>query len=365
MPFVPLPAKPTQGRPWLDVGDSWYDNVAQLIADVPALKTDVAATAVTLQGLQTSKAPLANPTFTGVVSGVTKSMVGLGNVDNTADSAKAFSAAQITTGVLPAGRLPSAVAAIRRRTPTNEQAPTATNWEPRPVGYGRVLNIGAAPPPADADPADLHVTLAAVTTAGTTFTGLADGAAWPQPWAVAKMPTGGAAVVASERGRLSTGTTTGNYSSADMVSVRHSTTAANVELLFTFRKVTADAHPRAVLRCDNATLDPANGVAVILAGTGSSGTVQVSGVTNWSYVTIGSAVVKNWAVGTDYRVRVRLSGSTVQVRAWAAASTEPTTWDINGSTTVTAAGYVGLTCGTGSAAASQTVHYDDITVSAL
>lgn len=44
------------------------------------------------------KAPIANPTFTGTVSGITKSMVGLGNVDNTADSAKSFTISQ-TTGL--------------------------------------------------------------------------------------------------------------------------------------------------------------------------------------------------------------------------------------------------------------------------
>jgi hypothetical protein len=42
------------------------------------------------------KAPLADPTFTGTVSGVTKTHVGLGNVDNTADSAKPVSTAQAT-----------------------------------------------------------------------------------------------------------------------------------------------------------------------------------------------------------------------------------------------------------------------------
>lgn len=35
-----------------------------------------------------SKAPINNPTFTGTVSGITKSMIGLGNVDNTADNVK-------------------------------------------------------------------------------------------------------------------------------------------------------------------------------------------------------------------------------------------------------------------------------------
>jgi hypothetical protein len=39
----------------------------------------------------TPYAPLNNPTFTGTVSGITKAMVGLGNVDNTADAVKSVS----------------------------------------------------------------------------------------------------------------------------------------------------------------------------------------------------------------------------------------------------------------------------------
>ena len=39
------------------------------------------------------KAPKESPTFTGTVSGITKSMVGLGNVDNTADASKPISSA--------------------------------------------------------------------------------------------------------------------------------------------------------------------------------------------------------------------------------------------------------------------------------
>ena len=42
------------------------------------------------------KAPLANPTFTGTVSGITKTMVGLGNVDNTTDAGKPVSTATQT-----------------------------------------------------------------------------------------------------------------------------------------------------------------------------------------------------------------------------------------------------------------------------
>ncbi len=42
------------------------------------------------------KAPLADPTFTGTVSGITKSMIGLGNVDNTSDANKPVSTATQT-----------------------------------------------------------------------------------------------------------------------------------------------------------------------------------------------------------------------------------------------------------------------------
>ena len=52
---------------------------------------------VKLNGLDTAlnlKADLASPTFTGTVGGITKAMVGLANVDNTADSAKPVSTIQ-------------------------------------------------------------------------------------------------------------------------------------------------------------------------------------------------------------------------------------------------------------------------------
>jgi hypothetical protein len=43
-----------------------------------------------------TKAALVSPTFTGTVSGITKTMVGLGSVDNTADASKPVSTAQAT-----------------------------------------------------------------------------------------------------------------------------------------------------------------------------------------------------------------------------------------------------------------------------
>ena len=72
-----------------------------------------------------TKAPINNPTFTGTVSGVTKAMVGLGDVDNTSDLDKPIStatqaaldgkaaaihthdASDITSGTLSDERLPA------------------------------------------------------------------------------------------------------------------------------------------------------------------------------------------------------------------------------------------------------------------
>ena len=54
------------------------------------------ANITSLQTTLDSKAPLNNPSFTGTVSGVSKSMVGLDNVNNTSDTAKPVSTAQQT-----------------------------------------------------------------------------------------------------------------------------------------------------------------------------------------------------------------------------------------------------------------------------
>ncbi|CAB5218294.1 hypothetical protein UFOVP204_176, partial [uncultured Caudovirales phage] len=74
-----------------------------MIADGTIVDADINASAAIAQskisGLATSlsaKADLASPTFTGTVAGITKSMVGLGNVDNTSDANKPVSTATQT-----------------------------------------------------------------------------------------------------------------------------------------------------------------------------------------------------------------------------------------------------------------------------
>jgi hypothetical protein len=55
---------------------------------------DDANFSATVTNALAAKAPLASPTFTGTVGGITKSMVGLGSVDNTTDASKPVSTAQ-------------------------------------------------------------------------------------------------------------------------------------------------------------------------------------------------------------------------------------------------------------------------------
>jgi hypothetical protein len=70
-----------------------------------------------------SKAPIANPTFTGTVSGVTKAMVGLSDVDNTSDASKPVSTATQTALNLKANLASPALTG----TPTTPTASAGTN----------------------------------------------------------------------------------------------------------------------------------------------------------------------------------------------------------------------------------------------
>jgi hypothetical protein len=55
---------------------------ADIVNDLASTDTDKALSAAQGKALEDNKAPINNPTFTGTVSGVTATHVGLGNVDN-------------------------------------------------------------------------------------------------------------------------------------------------------------------------------------------------------------------------------------------------------------------------------------------
>lgn len=79
-----------------DMDKSVYDptNInASAFARANHTGTQAISTVTDLQTTLDEKAPIDSPTFTGTVSGVDKSMVGLGNVDNTSDANKPISTA--------------------------------------------------------------------------------------------------------------------------------------------------------------------------------------------------------------------------------------------------------------------------------
>ena len=68
-------------------------NTLKELSDALGSDANYASTITTALG---TKAPIASPTFTGTVGGITKSMVGLANVDNTTDALKPVSTATQT-----------------------------------------------------------------------------------------------------------------------------------------------------------------------------------------------------------------------------------------------------------------------------
>lgn len=108
------------------------DNTIQSVAGAWASRTPAqvkAALAVgisdvaSLQAGLDAKAPLASPTFTGTVAGVTKTMVGLGNVDDTSDAGKPVSSATQTALDLKAAIASPALTGV----PTAPTAAGGTN----------------------------------------------------------------------------------------------------------------------------------------------------------------------------------------------------------------------------------------------
>jgi hypothetical protein len=97
--------RPT-GQDFIDLIDTSVQDLGHIVESHSDWPASVTVTEVGyLDGVSSAiqpqinlKAPLASPTFTGTVSGITKDMVGLDNVDNTADVDKnVLSATKFTT----------------------------------------------------------------------------------------------------------------------------------------------------------------------------------------------------------------------------------------------------------------------------
>ena len=254
------------------------------------------------------------------------------------------------------GAAKTELVAVRHRSAADEAAPTADNWGPRPSGYGAVLAIGARPAPADARAEDLHLLqpAAAPSTATTTFT-VADGAAWPTPWVVERVPAGGGATVVSGMGRVTSGSA-GGSATADTAAVRYGVAAVDSDVLLTWRPITADPVAAYVARSDAASLAPQAGVIVEVTATA----LRLVEYTAGTPAVLASAPITA-GTGVDYRLRVTVSEQTASARVWPAADPEPVDWGVTSAIQATQ-GYQGLTVGSGATAAAQTVAFDDITI---
>jgi uncharacterized protein (TIGR02145 family) len=89
--FIKLEADFSGGNTFVTLGTQELMSVPYALYSA---KTDT--NSLNLMNRFAAKAPINNPTFTGTVGGITKAMVGLGNVDNTSDANKPVSAATQT-----------------------------------------------------------------------------------------------------------------------------------------------------------------------------------------------------------------------------------------------------------------------------
>jgi|694.fasta_scaffold30522_3 hypothetical protein len=145
----------------VDGAPATFDTLKE-ISDYIAADQTAASSLTTLVGTKLSSAtaastyaPLASPTFTGTVSGITKSMVGLENVDNTTDALKPISTA--TQSALDAKLAIST-------------ASTTYATKASPVFTGTVDFSGATVTGISALPAQLNNSGKFLTTNGTTAT---------------------------------------------------------------------------------------------------------------------------------------------------------------------------------------------------
>lgn len=192
-----------------------------------------------------------------------------------------------------------------------------------------------------------------------TWTG-ADGAAWPAQWTTGLTPTGGAATIAANTGRLATGAQ-GAYAGTDRVARRLTTAFVDTDAVFRFRFVSGESYPIIMGRA-NTTLDTGSGYGLDLGPT----TSRWARFVDYTKTDLGPAAHSfTFTTGTWYWVRVRVVGSSLRARFWADGAAEPTTWPVNldvTDTTIAASGSWGFSVGGGAAATSSVVEFDDLTV---
>jgi hypothetical protein len=96
-----------------------------------------------LQGQLNTKAPLASPSFTGTVSGITKTMVGLGSVDNTSNATERAATATLTNKTLTSPVINTPTGIVKGDVGLGNVDNTADTAKPVSTAQQTALNLKA------------------------------------------------------------------------------------------------------------------------------------------------------------------------------------------------------------------------------
>lgn len=218
-------------------------------------------------------------------------------------------------------------------------------------------NIGAA-----SAPLTVTTTSSAAALFTSTFEG-ATGAAWPAGWTTSAA-SGGAATIVGNAGRLAFSNTSDSYARAQL-SGSAARADSDVQLSYRWQDAAAKGYLTVTARGSGGWSNgyrPVNGYLVELSSTSTTVTLKkVVGGTLTTLATVTGA--QSVSTGTQW-VRLRVVGSTVQVKTWTGAQAEPAAWRATVTdTSVTAAGQVHLSYVRASTAtAGRAVDVDDLTV---
>ncbi len=215
-------------------------------------------------------------------------------------------------------------------------------------------------------PASNAVTVTTTAASGelyaTTFTG-ADGAAWPAGWTTATA-AGGTASLRSNAGQLAFSNSSGSFARAQLTGLA-ARADSDITFSYRWRDPAAKGYLNLTLRGSGGwagAYRPASGYGLEFTSTTTSVTVkEVVGGTTSTLATLANAqamtTAKQW-------VRLRVSGSTIQVKTWPDGQAEPTAWRTSiTDATVTAAGQVYLSyVRSSTATAARAVDIDDLVV---
>jgi hypothetical protein len=182
------------------------------------------------------------------------------------------------------------------------------------------------------------------------------------------IPTGGSALIQNNQAMLTTGSA-GGYAGPDRVSqIANLSALADTVYKGTFRWSGDEVYPQLYVRSTNTQVDTAGGYRVALDPVGN--TWEVASVAGFTQTPLATATAFSWQTGVDYWVIFGAVGTDLRFVLWQdgqpqpkyASVGTPTATSISlTSSTVTAAGFVGVTVGGGNLGL-RTMSFDNVEV---